>query len=76
MSRDGSRAKSPAIDHVIGNVYAFDKLVESHVEYSLSVSDHFPVVVTLRKNHLAFRVQKSPVRLRTLKESNRFFPIQ
>ena len=74
MSRDGSRAKSPAIDHVIGNLRAFDSLVESHVEYSLAVSDHFPVAVTLRRSPIAFRVQKSPTPPKDLERIQRVLP--
>ena len=77
MSRDGSRAKTSAIDHVIGNMQAPDKPVEPHVDYSLSLSDHYPVVVTLRKNPVVFQVQKTPSPPRDLERIQRvpLFPI-
>ena len=56
MTKDGARAKTAAIDHVLGNLLAYDKLLEGCVEYD-TVSDHFPVVVTLKR---CFQAQKSP----------------
>ena len=50
IAKNGLRSKNHGLDHAIANTCMNEIVVNSVIRYDLAMSDHFPVLTTIRQS--------------------------